>query len=95
MGFNYLFTFYSAEDKNIGGDVLGRDKTHYPDNVREFWMDICYTTMTKKEFIEKFMKKIHETDIDSESYQKLAGAFGYIVSCDGWCETVTISINCD
>jgi hypothetical protein len=94
MGVNYCFTFYDAEGKNIGGTSLERSYTHYPQPNREFWHDLCYTDKPKKEFAETFIEKIKTFDVSSETYQHLVSAFGFIVSQDGWCEAVIISVSC-
>jgi hypothetical protein len=95
MGFNYVITFYDAEGKDIDSEVLERRYTHYPDDVRTFWWDICYTEKPKKEFVDMFLEKIKTQDINSKSFQLLTSAFGLIVGMDGWCEAIVISVSCN
>ena len=94
MGINYVITFYDAEGHDIGGDVLERPYTHYHKDVRGFWHDICYTETPKQEFVDMFLSKIKENDVNSESFQLLTSAFGHIVGQDGWCEAIVIGVSC-
>jgi len=92
MGFDYEIRFYDAGNNHIGGERLERKYTHYDSEVRAFWSELCYNEMSKKEFTDRFMKKISEQDINSEAFQYLVGGFGVIVNTDGWSSAVIISI---
>ena len=92
MGINFDITFYDADGKEIGGITLERAFTHYPDDVRKFWNELCYTEKPKKEFVNEYLTKIQSYDPSSDEFMKLASAFGKIVSSEGWCEAIMISI---
>jgi hypothetical protein len=92
MGFEYTISFYDAENKNIGGETLEKRYTHYDPLMRAFWDDICYSEMPKKLFVEQFLKKINELDINSESFIYLVKALGMIVESYGWSNAIIIHV---
>jgi hypothetical protein len=92
MGFDYDITFYDAENNDIGGMRLERKHTHYDSVVRAFWSELCYSEIPKKEFVDRFQKKISEQDINSEAFQYLIGGLAEIVGTNGWSSAIIIGI---